>query len=75
MEGTAWEPSSCLTAMDGMDPLREAAEVGDTPAGLAAPWARLRPLPPLEAAVMLAWREVSSCIMRSFCSCLSAWTV
>ena len=29
----------------------------------------------MEAAVMLAWREVSSCIMRSFCSCLSAWTV
>ena len=27
------------------------------------------------AAAMDAWREVRSRIMRSFCSCLSAWTV
>lgn len=76
MGRTAWETSSCLTAMEGMEPLREAREVGDRPDALLAVWARFaREDEPLEAAVMLAWREVSSCIMRSFCSCLSACTV
>ena len=31
--------------------------------------------PTLFAAAMVAWREVRSRIMRSFCSCLSACTV
>ena len=76
MGRTAWEPSSVLTAMVGMEPLRAALVVGEPPAGLEAVPARFaRELPPLEAAVMLAWREVSSCIIRSFWSCLSAWTV
>ena len=52
--------------------LEEEAEAATAGAG----WARLlREAPPLEAAVMEAWSEVSSCIMRSFCSCLSACTV
>lgn len=72
-----WERSSCLTDMEGIEPLREAPLVGETlEVALTAPCARLlRAGPPLEAAVMDAWREVSSCIMRSFWSCLSAWTV
>lgn len=45
-------------------------------AAAAACWARL-PLGalPLPAAVMFACNDVSSFIMRSFWSCLSAWTV
>lgn len=60
-----------------MDPLREPPLVGETlEFALPAAWPRLlRAGPPLEAAVMDAWREVSSDIMRSFWSCLSAWTV
>ena len=76
MERTAWEPSSVLTAMVGMEPLRTALEVGEPAEGPEAVPARFpRELPPFAAAVMLAWREVSSCIMRSFWSCLSACTV
>ena len=56
-----------MTAMEGTEPLRDAAEVGETEDALAVAWARFpRFAEPLEAAVMLAWREVSSCIMRSF---------
>ena len=45
-------------------------------AALRAFWLRLpRGWPALLAAAMDAWREVRSRIMRSFCSCLSAWTV
>lgn len=76
MERRAWEPSSVLTAMVGMEPLRAALAVGEAAEGLEAVPGRFeREPPPLVAAVMLAWREVSSCIMRSFWSCLSAWTV
>ena len=56
--------------------MREEAEVGDTPDAFEVVVTRFpRDPPPFAAAVMVAWREVSSCIMRSFCSCLSAWTV
>ena len=76
MGRTAWEPSSVLTAMVGIEALRDALEVGEPPEVLEEVVLRLpRELPPLEAAVMLAWRAVSSCIMRSLRSCLSAWTV
>lgn len=65
-----------MTAMFGMEPLRESVEERPTGDEIEAGFARFaRETEPLEAAVMLAWREVSSCIMRSFWSCLSAWTV
>ena len=45
--------------------MRDAGVVGEM-ALTAAPPRFERELPPFAAAVMDAWREVSSCIMRSF---------
>lgn len=52
-------------------------EAAMTAAALRAAWPRLLlpDWPTLFAAAMEAWREVRSRIMRSFWSCLSAWTV
>lgn len=68
--------SSCLMVIVGIEPSSAEdafAEVATAAAAAAPLFAR--DWPPLLAAVMEAWREVRSCIMRSFWSCLSAWTV
>ena len=70
--------SSSLTTIDGrgMDPdIALGPEGIDAAAAAAACAPRLPRGAPLPAAVMVACSDVSSCIMRSFWSCLSAWTV
>lgn len=68
--------SSCLTVMEGMLPSMLLA-LAAAAAALAAWafWLRLPRGAPLPAAVIVACSDVSSCIMRSFWSALSAWTV